>query len=56
MLNPVSSLHSGQTNQLSPEVQRQQGAKTAQAKQESAPHDSVRLKSVGDQNQGGDSQ
>jgi hypothetical protein len=54
-MNAVNSVHHVDSMQLAPEVQRQQAAKTAQAKPESPPQDSVSLKPVGDQNEGRDS-
>lgn len=55
MVNAVNSAHSVEATQLSPEVQRQQAAKTAQTQQQSVPQDSVSLKSTGDQDHDGDS-
>jgi len=55
MVNPVSSAHNVEVAQLSPEVQRQQAAKTTQVQQQSLPQDSVTLKSTGDQDHDGDS-
>jgi len=55
MVNAVNSARNVEAAQLSPEVQRQQAAKTAQTKQQSVPQDSVTLKSTGDQDHDGDS-
>jgi len=55
MVNAVSSAHHAEAAQLSPEVQRQQAAKSAQSQQQSVPQDSVTLKSTGDQDHDGDS-
>jgi hypothetical protein len=55
MINAVNSARNVEATQLSPEVQQQQAAKTAQAKPQSVPQDSVTLKSTGDQDHDGDS-
>ena len=55
MVNPVNSARNVESTQPAPEVQRQQAAKTPQAKQQPQPQDSVTLKSTGDQDHDGDS-
>jgi len=56
MVNAVNTARNVDASQLSPEVQQQQAAKTAEPKSQPLAQDSVTLKSTGDQNHDGDSQ